>query len=1310
MLSIERDDFLLNLLKIGYSYNKIIFDKKEPIDFQIEGRNQIFAEYFEVKEKEKFFESLNTIFDRSSLEDITNFKDIFLNSIKDILINKDKNEFFINLNSVDKYYKIILNYESKEYFSLYVQKLTDSKVKDLFYKIGYNILQEVYIIDPITWKIIELNQFAINETGFSEKELKNMILLDLLPEVTIEQFTQILEPLIEKVSVSSVFETVKKNRGNKFFPVEVTFQVIENEKKYIAVYIKDISEKRRLEKQIQAEIEYLNYVVEAAEIGTWKWNYQTGEKEYNEQWAKMLGYTLEELSPLNENTWRNLVHPEDLEKSDKLLQKHINNEILLYNCEIRMKHKDGSYRWIEDKGKVLYWTKDGKPLLIYGVHIDITDKKKSELELYESQQLFKNLVESNLLNIALYQKDRFIYANPQFIKTTGYKLHELFKMELMDLVDDDFKEQIKDHLNKSFSRKNNVFTLKIKTKNKKTRWFYGFFNNLIINGVNSILLSFNDMTELKNAENQIKESKEQLQNLIDAANLGTWIWNIQTGQTIYNETWAKLLGYELKELQPVSLKTWESLTNPEDVKKTYMELEKHYNGQTEFYECEIRMRHKNGNWIWILDKGKLISRDEKGNPLLMFGIHADITKSKEIEQKLKENNRFLDTILKNIPVRVFWKDKDLRYLGCNTLFAKDAEVNDPQMIVGKTSLDLFNKTEAEKCLDDDRYIIETGKALLSFEETMIRSDGVKLNLRSNKVPIFDEDKNVIGVLGTYEDITDLKDKEKSINEEKEKLKVIIDSIADGVIATDKEENVILLNKVAQKLTGYDEKEAIGRKISDIFNITNEKTGLKVENPIIEVIKTLQVKSIAYNTILISKNDERYMIEDSAAPIINTEKELVGVVLVFRDVTEKVKLLLEANRASKLESLSTLAAGIAHDFNNLLGGIYGFINLAINESSIEDSKKNLLLALNTLERAKALANQLLTFSKGGKPILNEENLNDIIYKTTNFALAGSNIEPIFDIDKDLNPVLCDKNMISQVIENMIINARQAMKKPGKIFVEAKNIYSDDKNLVNNKYEKEFKERDYIFISIKDEGEGISSENIKKIFDPFFTTKKGGTGLGLSVCYSIIKQHGGFIEVISEVNKGTQFIIYLPACNNKRKQNIDCLTKKDELEIQKERKVDNEADFINSQNITQNHLDLEKFYQKDLTMRQIKRILVLDDELSILKTISKYLTKKGFLVDEAQSGEKALELFYNSIEKNEKYDLLILDLTIQSGLGGREVIEKIREKDKEVLAIVSSGYFDDPILGFPEKYGFNRAIQKPFLMDDLLKIILSLQNEI
>jgi len=811
--------------------------------------------------------------------------------------------------------------------------------------------------------------------------------------------------------------------------------------------------------------------------------------------------------------------------------------------------------------------------------------------------------------------------------------------------------------------------------------------------------------------------KEYFNYVIDAAEIGTWKWNIQTGETEYNEQWAKMLGYSLEELAPVSEDTWRKLVHPKDLIKSDNLIQRHIKGELPFYSCEVRLKHKNGKYRWIEDKGKILFWTEDGKPLLMFGIHADITKLKETEQQLKDKNKFIDMILNTIPVRVFWKDKNFIYLGCNKLFAEDVGLKNPEDIIGKKD-DFFNPPDdSELFRKEDKQVIETGKPIFSIEQISKDADGNTMHVRKHKVPLLDENNDIIGVLGTYEDITDLKEKEKLLREEKEKLNVIIQSISDAIIATDKNEKVILINKIAQTLTGFSETEALDKPLSQIYNIFDENTMQKLENPLKQVNRKNKIFNFKNSILLISKNGEKYIIEDSFAPIKTYENEIIGFVLVFRDVNEKIKLLMEANRASKLESLSSLAAGIAHDFNNLLGGIYGFINLAKNESSFDSAKENLLMALNTLNRAKALANQLLTFSKGGKPLLKEELLNDIIHDTTIFALSGSNIEPVFTISSNLLPVLCDKNMISQVIENIVINARQAMKKYGKIFVEAKNIKIDPAE--NNK----MKEGDYVAISIRDEGEGILKENIKNIFDPFFTTKKDGTGLGLSVCYSIIKQHNGFIEVNSEIGKGTEFIIYLPVFKkdkneilsnlqnnmNLKKEIINNLQNDKILETEKQINNNKELNDKIKNFLADDYIYKENMSQKDLNMQKIKRILVLDDEFAILKSISKYLTKKGFIVDEAENGEKALELYYKKLNENEKYDLLILDLTVQTGMGGKEVIEKIREKDKEILAIVSSGYFDDPILGDPEKFGFNKAIQKPFILEDLLNLILSLQNK-
>lgn len=1161
-----------------------------------------------------------------------------------------------------------------------MDEINYSKSKDhLFSLIYQNFLDEVYIFNPLTWEIKEVNKTALENIGYSEDEIHNKTYFELLSNITLSQFTEILEPLIEGNQERIVFESNHKRKDNSTYPVEITFQIIFNIRKYIIAYVRNIKEKKQLEKQLQQEKEYLNYVIEATETGTWKWNIKSGETEYNEQWANMLGYTLLELAPVNENTWRKLVHPDDLKKSDILVNKHFNKEIPMYHCEVRMRQKDGSYKWIEDKGKVVSWGEDGKPLLMYGVHIDINERKKIELELIESQQLFQNLTESSLISIALFQKNHCIYANPSFMKITGFELHELMKMDINSIISDNYKEEINKILGEISNKKTKSFTFMIKDKNGENKWVLGTFVKVIVNSKSSILFSFNDISELMKAEKEIEESHEKLQNLIDSANVGTWIWNVKTNETIYNETWANLLGYTLDELQPISLKTWENLTDPDDIKKTYIELDKHFNGETKFYECEIRMRHKNDQWIWILDKGKVITRDEKGKPLLMFGIHADITRLKNIEIKLIENNKFLELILNTIPSRVFWKDKNMIYLGCNNLFARDLGLESKDLIKNKTDFDINTDEDALIYREEDKYIIETKKPLLNLQQIAPVPGGNKIWTRKHKVPIFDENGEVIGILGTYEDITKLKEKERQLIEEKERLNVLIQSIGDGVIAIDSLKNIVLINKVAQELTGFSESDALGKKLEYVFNVIDELNEQPILDPVQKVFETKKICKIGGNPLLIAKNGKKYIIEDSISPILKENEEILGAVLVFRDITEKLKLLTQTQNAAKLDSLSMLSSGIAHDFNNLLSGIYGFIDLALNDYDSTSIKENLLMALNTLERAKSLSNQLITFSKGGKPILKEEDLNDIIFPMTKFALAGSNIEAIFNIEKDLNNIICDKNMISQVIENLIINARQAMENGGKIYIDAKNVDNLENKIMN------LTSKEYVCIKIRDEGIGIEPELLKNIFDPFFTTKKDGKGLGLAVSYSIIKQHNGHIEVDSKPKVGTEFTIYLPAMKRDKTK---------EASLYKENFMKQDKDDIINKTNTDN--------------KKIKKILIMDDELAILKSTSKYLIKNGFVVDESTTGEMALELYYKSIDKKDRYDLLILDLTVQTGMGGKELMEKIRKEDKDILSIVCSGYSEDPILVEPEKYGFNSSIQKPFFLGDLLKIILSLQK--
>ena len=501
---------------------------------------------------------------------------------------------------------------------------------------------------------------------------------------------------------------------------------------------------------------------------------------------------------------------------------------------------------------------------------------------------------------------------------------------------------------------------------------------------------------------------------------------------------------------------------------------------------------------------------------------------------------------------------------------------------------------------------------------------------------------------------------KKIEKEKEKLSVTLRSIGDGVITTDSEGNIVLLNTVAEKLTGWTTVEASGKPLNTVFNIINEFTRLPCENPAEKVLSSGEIIELANHTSLISREGIEYIIEDSAAPIRDIKGKTEGVVLVFRDATEKKKTDIALMRSQKLESLSTLAGGIAHDFNNLLSGIFGYIEIA--KSGLE--MKNYSLAENSLakidevyEKTKKLTHQLLTFSKGGSPKREISDIGKIIRETAEFALTGSKHEADIIIDDLLWMCDCDKNQVSQCIENLIINSKQAMPSGGLIKVTAKNT-----SVPPSFFEAGSKEGNFVCITVSDTGTGIAPEKINRIFDPFFSTKGSGHGMGLTACYSIIRHHDGWITADSKPDSGTVIKLYLPASNGEEKVTIS----------------------------------------KKETVKKGK-ILIMDDEDFIIDILTEMLEMMGHISVSANGGDEALEIIRSSYEKGEIFDVCILDLTIPGGRGGLDIINEIRNISKEPAVIASSGYSDDPVIADPEKYGFSSSLQKPFRIDDLSEII-------
>lgn len=383
--------------------------------------------------------------------------------------------------------------------------------------------------------------------------------------------------------------------------------------------------------------------------------------------------------------------------------------------------------------------------------------------------------------------------------------------------------------------------------------------------------------------------------------------------------------------------------------------------------------------------------------------------------------------------------------------------------------------------------------------------------------------------------------------------------------------------------------------------------------------------------------------------------MVGSIRKFIDETRSVE------KAQKIESLGVLAGGIAHDFNNLLTGIMGNISLAKLEAlpgsriydTLGDAEKAAL-------RARDLIKQLLTFSKGGEPVRHTASIKAIIVETVNFTLSGSNIHCTYQMEDDLKHVLIDSGQIAQVIQNIVLNARQAMPQGGKITIKAENATI---------HRRKFFSHDglpMVKITISDSGPGIPNSLLEKIFDPYFTTKVGGNGLGLAISYSIVKKHGGDIEVTSKKGEGTTFQIFLPAVE-----------------------------------------DIETVVPSSHNGKAITSgtILVMDDDEAILGVMKGMLSRIHYNIIAVKNGTCALEEFRKDREGNRKICCLFLDLTVPGDLGGKEIIGAIREIDPHIKAVVMSGYSNDEVMANHEKYGFDAALTKPFGYEEVRKILES-----
>ena len=676
---------------------------------------------------------------------------------------------------------------------------------------------------------------------------------------------------------------------------------------------------------------------------------------------------------------------------------------------------------------------------------------------------------------------------------------------------------------------------------------------------------------------------------------------------------------------------------------------------------EYRMVMENQRVI-LIQEHSVMSADEQGLGRICQGLLLEIPNYQQVQDELRRWDKELHSVTQNLPDIIGRIDHKNRILYLNRWWDSLDHVP-PEKYLGKRIEDLGLSPKVADIFESKIAQVFQSEVASTFEISHPTYRG----MRSFEVRIFPEPvigKQMLTVLMICRDITEIRTAELAVKESDEKFLQLAEAIDSVFWIWDIElQRMVYVSPAYERLWGGDAKKLINNHF-DWLTVVVPEDRSRVENLF---LKRLDGTSLDTEYRVRDAHNDIRWVHNRTYSLKDGSEKSTRIIGLAQDVTERKKWEEERVRGAKLESLGLLAGGLAHDFNNLLTAILGQLSLAKYEI---DATHPLFVRLAEAEqaslRAQDIAGQLLTFSKGGVPLKDVVSLGEILEENVRLVLAGSTVRPVFNKEEDLWSVNVDLGQICQVLHNLVINARQAMKNGGECVVEAKNVSKDEGERLSHSHQLTASHDQWILIAVQDRGIGISKENLPKVFDPYFTTKSTGSGLGLATSYSIIRNHGGVLWAESEVGIGSRFSFLLPA-----------LPPEKHLLPSRKKEI--------------------KFGQGN--------ILIMDDEAQIRNVLGEMVQTCGYSFQAVPDAEQALRVFRQAHDNKKPFSAVILDLTIPGGPGGKEVVKEMLALDPHLRAIVVSGYSNDPVLANYEDYGFKGRVAKPFNLVDLSLVLNS-----
>jgi len=792
---------------------------------------------------------------------------------------------------------------------------------------------------------------------------------------------------------------------------------------------------------------------------------------------------------------------------------------------------------------------------------------------------------------------------------------------------------------------------------------------------------------IRESEKALRESEEKYRSL---ANTEDSIYMVDRNYNyiLMNEKQSSRFGLPLDKIIGRSYREFHTEAETND----FVHLAEQVFESSEPIQQEYRSKRDNHYFLRTFSPVKSLNRM---TTIAVTVVAKDISVRKRMEERLIESERRLHNVIQDSPIPSFVIGKDHKVLYWNTALEELTRIKAAE-IIGTTrhwrafysgerpcmadllvdqSLDTIAQWYSSKYIKS-RLIEDAYEAVDFFPEL---GEGGKW-LRFTAAVIRDSRGDQVGAIETIEDVTERKLNEQALINSEVRLQSIIQGSPIPTFVIGKDHIIMYWNKALEELSGVRAEEVIGTTDSHRPFYSEKRPALA--DLLLDQALDAIPKWYSNNYIKSKLLEEAYEATDffselkdggkwlrfTAAVIRDSHGNLVGAIETFEDVTERKRAEEQLIISDKLESLGVFADAIAHDFDNLLTIMLR--NIFAAKLSFADEEHGLLgegleIAEQAGLQAKELAHRLVTFAKGGEPLRKIGSISQLLMDSVAVSLSGSNVICKFSLPDDLWLIEMDDVQIRQVIHNLVVNAGESMSGYGTITIDAENVNISAGNSLP------LKEGKYVKWSVTDKGRGISQENLQRIFDPYFAIKPAATakgkGLGLSICYSIVKRHDGFIGVKSEPGVGSTFFVYLPASP--------------------------QGDSI-------------KEAKSDQGDSKGWRILVMDDEATVRDATGIILNYLGYDVECAKDGKEAIDLYRKAKEKGSTFSAVILDLNVSGGMGGKEAMKELLAIDPYIRAILSCGYSEDPVVSEFRRHGFSGAVHVPYDIEKMKEVLNNL----